>query len=85
MNTVPNSQTLTVPLAAHTWSKTAIQLIGLGITAALGMGIGGIASSTTFTIHYSKTSQTTLREWPDLQWHSVQFISGITEATRFPG
>ena len=48
MNTVPNSQTLTVPLAAHTWSKTAIQLIGLGITAALGMGIGGIASSTTF-------------------------------------
>ena len=52
MNIVPNNQTLTVPLAAHTWSKRAIQLIpllvGLGIMAGLGMGIGGIASSTTF-------------------------------------
>ena len=52
MTIVPNSQALTVPLAAHTWSKRAIQLIpllvGLGITAGLGMGIGGIASSTTF-------------------------------------
>ena len=51
MNIVPNNQTLTVPLAAHTWSKTAIQLIpllvGLGITAGTGMGIGGIASLTT--------------------------------------
>ena len=54
MNIVPNNQTLTVPLAAHTWSKTAIQLIGLGITAALGMGIGGIASSITFYHTLSK-------------------------------
>ena len=52
MTIVPYNQTLTVPLAAHTWSKRAIQLIpllvGLGIMAGLGMGIGGIASSTTF-------------------------------------
>ena len=58
MNIVPNNQTLTVPLAAHTWSKTAIQLIpllvGLGITAGTGMGIGGIASSTTFCHTLSK-------------------------------
>ena len=51
MNIVPNNQTLTVPLAAHTWSKRAIQFIpllaSLGITAGIGMGIGGIASSTT--------------------------------------
>ena len=58
MNIVPNNQTLTVPLAAHTWSKTAIQLIpllaGLGITAGTGVGIGGIASSTTFCHTLSK-------------------------------
>ena len=34
MNIVPNNQTLTVPLAARMWSKTAIQfiplLVGLG-------------------------------------------------------
>ena len=58
MNVVPNSQALTVPLAAHTWSKRAIQLIpllvGLGITAGIGMGIGGIASSTTFYHTLSK-------------------------------
>ena len=58
MNIVPNNQTLTVPLAARMWSKTAIQLIpllvGLGITAGTGMGIGGIASSTTFCHTLSK-------------------------------
>ena len=58
MNIVPNNQILTVPLAAHTWSKTAIQLIpllvGLGITAGTGMGIGGLASSTTFCHTLSK-------------------------------
>ena len=58
MNTVPNSQTLTVPLAAQTRSKRAIQsiplLAGLGITAGTGMGIGGIASSTTFYHTLSK-------------------------------
>ena len=56
MNIVPNSQTLTVPLAAYTWSKTAIQflplLVGLWIMAEIGMGIEGIASSITFYIHY---------------------------------
>ena len=58
MNIVPNSQTLTVPLAAYTWSKRAIQflplLVGLGIMAGIGMGIGGIASSTTFYHTLSK-------------------------------
>ena len=55
---VPNNQTLTVPLAAHMDSKRAIQFIpllaGLGITAGKGMGIGGIASSTTFYHTLSK-------------------------------
>ena len=58
MNTVPNIQTLTVPLAAHTQSKRVIQfiplLVGLGITAGIGMGIGGIASSTTYYHTQSK-------------------------------
>ena len=39
MNIVPNSQTLTVPLAVYTWSKRAIQflplLAGLGIMAGI--------------------------------------------------
>ena len=52
MNTIPNHQTLTVPLAAHTQSKIAIRfiplLVGLGIMAGIGMGIEGIVSSTTF-------------------------------------
>ena len=52
MNIVSNNQTLTVPLTAHPWSKRAIQfislLVSLGITAGIGMGIGRIASSTTF-------------------------------------
>ena len=52
MTIVPYNQTLTVPLAAHMQSKRAIQFIlllaGLGITAGVGMAIGGIASSTTF-------------------------------------
>ena len=52
MNIVPNNQTLTVPLAAHMQSKRAIQfislLVGLGIMAGMGMGIGGISSLTTF-------------------------------------
>ena len=51
MNIVPNNQTLTIPLAAHMRPKRAIQfiplLVGLGIPAGIGMGIGGIASSTT--------------------------------------
>ena len=58
MNTVPNKQTLTILLAAHTWSKGAIQflplLVGLGITSGIGMGIGGIASSITFYHTLSK-------------------------------
>jgi hypothetical protein len=37
---------------AHTWSKRAIQfiplLIGLGIMAGIGTGIGGIASSVSY-------------------------------------
>jgi hypothetical protein len=49
INIVPNNQILTVPLMAHTQSKRTIQLIplqtGLGITAGIGTGIGGIASS----------------------------------------
>ena len=58
MNIVPSNQTLIVPLAAHTWSKRAIQfiplLVGLGLMAGLGMEIGGIASSTTFYHTLSK-------------------------------
>ena len=58
MNIVPNNQTLTVPLAAHMRSKRVIQFIpllaSLGITAGIGMGIGGIASSTTFYHTLSK-------------------------------
>ena len=59
MNIVPNNQTLTyVPLAAHTQLRRAIQfiplLVGLGITAGIGRGIGGIASSTTFYHTLSK-------------------------------
>ena len=52
MNIVPNNQTLIVSLTAHPWSKRAIQfiplLVGWEIMAGIGMGIGGIASSTTF-------------------------------------
>ena len=52
MNIVPNNWTLAIPLTAHMRSKRAIQLtpllVGLGIMAGIGMGIGGIASSTTF-------------------------------------
>ena len=51
MYIAPNNQTLTIPLAAHMRSKRVIQFIpllaSLGITAGIGMGIGGIASSTT--------------------------------------
>ena len=51
MNIIPNNQTLTIPLAAHMRPKRAIQfialLVGLGIPAGIGMGIGGIALSTT--------------------------------------
>jgi hypothetical protein len=51
INIVPNNQTLPVPLVAHTWSKRAIQfillLIELGMTARIGTGLGGIASSAT--------------------------------------
>ena len=58
MNIVPNNQTLTIPLAAHMQSKRTIQftplLVGLGIMAGIGMGIGGIASSTTFCHTLSK-------------------------------
>ena len=58
MNIVPNNQTLTIPLAAYTWSKRAIQLIslldGLGIMAGVVMGIRGIASSATFYRTLSK-------------------------------
>ena len=58
MYIVPNNQTLTVPLAAHMRSKRVIQFIpllaGLGITAGVGMAIGGIASSTTFYHTLSK-------------------------------
>ena len=58
MNTVPNNQTLTIPLAAHMQSKRTIQftplLVGLGIMAGIGMGIGGIASSITFYHTLSK-------------------------------
>ena len=58
MNTVPNNQTLTIPLAAHMQSKRTIQftplLVGLGIMAGIGMGTGGVASSTTFYRTLSK-------------------------------
>ena len=58
MNIVPNNQTLTIPLATNTWSKRAIQFIpllsDLGIMPGIGMGIGGIASSTTFCHTLSK-------------------------------
>ena len=58
MNIVPNNQTLTIPLAARMWPKRAIQfislLVGLGIMAGIGMGIGGIASSITFYHTLSK-------------------------------
>ena len=58
MNIVPNNQTLTIPLAARMWSKRAIQfislLVGLGIMAGIGMGTGGVASSTTFYRTLSK-------------------------------
>ena len=51
MSIVPNNQTLTIPLAAHTCTKIAIQftplLVCLGIAAGIGM-TGKIASSTTF-------------------------------------
>ena len=70
MNIVPNNQTLTVPLAGHTQSKRVMQfillLVGLGIMAGIGMGIGGTASSTTFYHTLSKTSQMTLRKSPIL-------------------
>ena len=55
---VPNNQTLTIPLAAHMWSQRAIQflplLVGLGIAAGIGVGLGGIASLTTFYHTLSK-------------------------------
>ena len=55
---VPNNQTLTIPLAAHMRSKRAIQilplLVGLGIAAGIGVGLGGTASSTTFYHTLSK-------------------------------
>ena len=58
MNIVRNNQTLTVPLTTHTQSKRVIQFIpqlaGLGIMAEIGMGIEGIASSTTFYHTLSK-------------------------------
>ena len=58
MTTVPNHQTLTIPLATHTQSKRATEfiplLVGLGIMAGIGMGIGGMASSTTFYHALSK-------------------------------
>ena len=58
MNIVPNNETRTIPLAAHTWSKRAIQfiplLVGLGIMAGIGMRIGGIASSIAFYHTLSK-------------------------------
>lgn len=60
MNIIPNSQSLilVVPLAAHTWSKRAIQIIpliiGLGITTGVGTDVGGIASSASY---YQKLSK----------------------------
>ena len=53
-----NRQTLTIPLIAHMWSKRVIQfiplLVGVGITAGIGLGIGGIVSSTIFYHTLSK-------------------------------
>lgn len=57
---VPNNQSLPIPLLAHTRSKRAIQVIplvvGLGITTdvGMGMGIGGIASS---SYYYRQVSE----------------------------
>jgi hypothetical protein len=52
INIVPNNQILPVPLIAHSQSKRAIQFIpvltGMGITAGIATGIGGIASSATY-------------------------------------
>jgi hypothetical protein len=52
INIIPNNQTLPVLLVAHSRSKRAIQfiplLIRLGITAGIGTGIGGIASSAAY-------------------------------------
>ena len=52
MAIVPNEQTLTAPLAGHAQLKRVIQfislLVGLGTMAGIGMGIGGIASSTIY-------------------------------------
>jgi hypothetical protein len=52
ISTVPNNQTLPVPLVAHMQSKRAIKfislLIALGIMAGIGIGIGGTASSATY-------------------------------------
>jgi hypothetical protein len=49
INIVPNNQTLPIPLVAHMQSKRTIKfiplLIGLGIMAGIGTGIGGIALS----------------------------------------
>ena len=81
MNIVHNNQTLTLPLAAHTRSKRAIQFIpllaGLGIMTGIGMGTGGIASSTTFYHTLSKDFT------DDIQ--SGQILSGLTGPTRLPG
>ena len=57
INIVPINQTLIIPLAAHMRSKRAIQvipLVGLGIEAGIGVGLGGTASSTTFYHTLSK-------------------------------
>jgi hypothetical protein len=47
INIVPNNQTLTIPLTAHTQTKRGIQfipfLIELGIMTGIRTGIGGIA------------------------------------------
>ena len=55
---IVHNQTLTVPLAAHSQSRRAIQFIpllfGLGIMAGIGTVIWGIASSTTFYHTLSK-------------------------------
>ena len=49
---LPDNQSLTVPWAAHTGSNRAIQatplLIGLGLTAGVSTGVGGVASSISF-------------------------------------
>ena len=94
MNIVPNSQTLTVPLTTHMWSKRVIQFIpllaGLWIMAEIGMGIEGIASSTTFYIHYTLYTLHTLYTLYIIQglhrrhWESSQIFSGFIGPTRFP-